>query len=202
MLGHIREAAPEPSKPFAWLDPHDQRMGVFVPVLMGAGLVMSGLAWLIERLARRTAGPALERGLAGQLSALALPDRLVADDDGFALLRRPAIHWGVKKALVILAVAAVAAVGVDMLGDATQTRPDPKRPNSRTELIFRVQTLGQTAGVRGGGTMGRVSGHGVAQGPPAGDDGAGRRPLSHRGATRTRTSRARSHDGLPRRHDP
>jgi hypothetical protein len=92
VLGRIRDTAPEPSKPFAWLDPRDQRMGVFVPVLMGAGMVMSGLAWLIERLARRTAGPALERGLAGQLSALALPDRLLADDDGFALLRRPAIR--------------------------------------------------------------------------------------------------------------
>jgi hypothetical protein len=91
VLGHIRDSAPEPSKPFAWLDPRDQRMGVFVPVLMGAGLVMSGLAWLVERLARRTAGPALEGGLAGQLSALSLPDRLVSDDDRLALLRRPAI---------------------------------------------------------------------------------------------------------------
>jgi hypothetical protein len=91
VLGRIRDTAPEPSKPFAWLDPRDQRMGVFVPVLMGAGMVMSGLAWVIERLARRTAGPALERGLAGQLSALALPDRLLADDDSLALLRRPAV---------------------------------------------------------------------------------------------------------------
>jgi hypothetical protein len=47
----------------------------------------------------------------------------------------------VKRALLILGVAAVASVSVDMIGDATQTRPDPKRPNSRTELVFRVETV-------------------------------------------------------------
>jgi hypothetical protein len=89
VLGHIREAAPEPSKPFAWLDPRNEKLGVFVPVLMGAGMVLSGLAWLVERIARRTAGPVLERGLAGQLHKLAMPDRLIGDDDGLAVLRGP-----------------------------------------------------------------------------------------------------------------
>jgi hypothetical protein len=45
---------------------------VFVPVLMGAGVIMSGLAWVIERLARRTARPTLERGLAARLAPLTL----------------------------------------------------------------------------------------------------------------------------------
>ena len=89
VLGHIRDAAPEPSKPFAWLDPRNEKLGVFVPVLMGAGMVLSGLAWLVERIARRTAGPVLERGLAGQLHALRMPDHLLGDDDGLAVLRGP-----------------------------------------------------------------------------------------------------------------
>ena len=89
VLERLRATAPEPSKPFAWLDPRGEKLGVFVPVLMGAGMVLSALAWLVERLARRTAGPVLERGLAGQLAALAMPDSLLGDDDVLALLRGP-----------------------------------------------------------------------------------------------------------------
>jgi hypothetical protein len=74
VLARIREAAPEPSTPFAWLAPDEARMGVFVPVLMGAGVVLSGVAWLVERLAKATARPTLERGLATRLTALSLPD--------------------------------------------------------------------------------------------------------------------------------
>jgi hypothetical protein len=67
----LQETVPEPSKPFAWLNrPHTN---VFVPVLLGAGVVLSGLAWLVDRLARVTAGPAVESGLARRLSALQPP---------------------------------------------------------------------------------------------------------------------------------
>ena len=43
-----------------------------------------------------------------------------------------------KRAVALLAVAAVAYLGIDMLSDATQTRPDDEHPNSRTELVFHV----------------------------------------------------------------
>jgi hypothetical protein len=83
--------------PFAWLEPDPGRTSVFVPILMGAGFLLSGLAWLVERLARVTARPALERDLAERLSALAppvttlVPDReeLAAHDDPAARLSRP-----------------------------------------------------------------------------------------------------------------
>lgn len=74
VLARLRDAAPPPRDHFAWMQPGTDRMGVFVPILMGAGFVLSGLAWLVERLARRTAGPALERGLATRLSIFSLPD--------------------------------------------------------------------------------------------------------------------------------
>ncbi len=78
VLARIEEAAPEPSRPFAWLaDDAAQRTAVFVPVLMGAGLVLSAIAWGVERLASATARPAMEHGLARRLSALSLPDALV-----------------------------------------------------------------------------------------------------------------------------
>lgn len=74
-LARVREAAPPARDHFAWMQPSADRLGVFVPILMGAGFVLSGLAWLVERVARRTAGPALEQGLAARLSAFALPDQ-------------------------------------------------------------------------------------------------------------------------------
>jgi hypothetical protein len=67
----VREAAPEPRKPFAWLTP--DRTNVFVPVLLGAGVIMSAVAWVVEKLARATAGTSMERGLALRLEPLAPP---------------------------------------------------------------------------------------------------------------------------------
>jgi hypothetical protein len=70
-LRRLRENAPEPAKPFAWLD--RSQMNVFVPVLLGAGVVLSGLAWIVDRVARLTAVPSMERGLVRQLHTLQPP---------------------------------------------------------------------------------------------------------------------------------
>jgi hypothetical protein len=77
-LARIQETAPPPADPFAWLRPRSDQFGVFVPILMGFGVVASGLAWVVERLARATAGPVLERGLAERLRVLAWPDAPLA----------------------------------------------------------------------------------------------------------------------------
>src|SRR3954464_14556383 len=66
-LRAAREA--EPSHPFAWLTPRGERAWFFVPVLLGAGVLLSGLAWVVERIAARTAGPAVDRKLAAALNA-------------------------------------------------------------------------------------------------------------------------------------
>jgi hypothetical protein len=71
-LERIRSSAPPPRPTFAWLGRPEQ-MNVFVPVLMGAGVLLSGIAWVVERLARATVTPVAERGLAAQLDGLALP---------------------------------------------------------------------------------------------------------------------------------
>jgi hypothetical protein len=92
VLARIRETAPPPRDHFEWLSPRSGRMGVFVPVLIGMGVVASGLAWLVERLARATAGPVLERGLAARLGPLAWPaGGLVPSDadDPLAMLDHP-----------------------------------------------------------------------------------------------------------------
>ncbi|MGH9179569.1 MAG: hypothetical protein ACRD0N_13570 [Acidimicrobiales bacterium] len=91
VLARLQESAPPRRDHFAWMQPGADRMGVFVPILMGAGFVLSGLAWLVERVARRTAGPALERGLADRLSVFSLPEQglvpaPVSRDDGRLVL--------------------------------------------------------------------------------------------------------------------
>jgi hypothetical protein len=75
----IQAARPPTRVSFAWLSRPEQ-MNVFVPVLMGAGVLLSGIAWVVERVARATVTPVAEKGLAAQLGTLALPaDGFVSD---------------------------------------------------------------------------------------------------------------------------
>ena len=74
VLSRLQEAAPARRDHFAWMAPRRGELGVFVPVLMGAGVALSAVAWAVERLAGATARPALERGLAARLSRLSLPE--------------------------------------------------------------------------------------------------------------------------------
>lgn len=89
-LERIRSSAPPPRANFAWLSRPEQ-MNVFVPVLMGAGVLLSGIAWAVERLARATAAPVAERALAAQLDGLALPPHgfATAGPEPLDLLRGP-----------------------------------------------------------------------------------------------------------------
>ncbi|WTW94038.1 hypothetical protein OG216_11840 [Streptomycetaceae bacterium NBC_01309] len=40
---------------FAWLTVKPERYGVFIPLLLGAGMLASGIAWVVERVFARTA---------------------------------------------------------------------------------------------------------------------------------------------------
>ena len=133
----IQEAAPEPRVNFDWLRQDADRMSVFVPLLLGAGVVLSGLAWVVERVARATAGPALERGLTLRLSPLTLPA-------GGLLTPAPLPTFAPRSRLVALKAAAVVAVvallgvGYQSLADATQTRPDVVRPGTESTVLVDV----------------------------------------------------------------
>jgi hypothetical protein len=86
----IHAAQPPARVGFAWLS-RPEHMNVFVPVLMGAGVLMSGLAWVVERVARATVSPVAERGLAAQLEGLELPVHgfVTAEHQPLDLLRGP-----------------------------------------------------------------------------------------------------------------
>ena len=91
---HLRDAAgpaPEATPSFAWLQ-DTTRTGVFVPVLLGAGVVLSAVAWVVERIARATVSPVAERALARRLGSLELPQHGLLGStapDPLALLRGP-----------------------------------------------------------------------------------------------------------------
>lgn len=131
-LDALRAGAPPPADRFSWIRDRSGSMQVFLPVLLGAGVLASALAWLVERLARATVAPTLERRLATRLDVLDLPN---------GGLRRPATAPPGPKpsrvrplvaGVVCLALLATGAVGIDRLGDLTQTRPDVMRPGVQT----------------------------------------------------------------------
>jgi hypothetical protein len=90
-LAHLRETAPPRRDHFAWLSPRAGQIGVFVPVLIGMGVVVSAVAWVVERLSRATAQPVLERRLAARLAPLSWPMASLVphETEPVAILSRP-----------------------------------------------------------------------------------------------------------------
>ena len=137
VLARIEDAAPPARKPFAWLDSSSSNLSVFLPFLLGVGALASGLAWVVEQVARRTTTPALERGLAWRLSPLALPEGGLL---GPALGPPPARDRRVVVRSILLPMLAVVVVtlmafgGIDWLGDAIQTRPEVRREGVTTRV--------------------------------------------------------------------
>lgn len=145
VLERLRSTAPEPSKPFEWLDPTSPTTNVFLPFLLGVGAVTSALAWVVEHLARRSAVPLLERRLATALAPLALPAGGLVGYGPVPVPARAPTARG--RALALVTVGLVASVGatglIDLVADAIQTRPDPTEAGVRTTV--EVQLRGATA---------------------------------------------------------
>ena len=121
--GHLRAAQPRPSRHFAWLQESATRHNVFLPVLLGAGVVMSGIAWLVESVARRVAQPALDRPAVAALGRLSFPAGGLLGTEGPPPPRKRRVkRW----MLVPGALVVVVGLGftIDLVADATQTRPD------------------------------------------------------------------------------
>lgn len=141
-LHRLRESAPPPRPVFAWLAP--DRTGVFLPILLGAGVLASALAWVVEGLARATARPVLEERLASRLGALALPAGGLLGPASILAAPPPARRLP-KSGRVGLAVLAAVGLGwgIDALADATQSRPQAERAGIRT--VVEVQLHGEVA---------------------------------------------------------
>jgi hypothetical protein len=139
-LDRIQETAPPPRANFRWLAGGSDQMSVFVPVLMGAGLVVSGIAWLVERLAHATARPVMEQRLAMQLQPLAMPaGGLTSDMPSVAPTYR---SHRARRSFALLICAALMSILVDQLGDLTQTRPDVVPAGSTATVTIEISDNG------------------------------------------------------------
>jgi hypothetical protein len=131
---------------FRWLEDPAERSYVFVPVLMVAGVVLSGLAWMVQKVASATASPA-ERRLAGRLAVLAAPDP-AAPDGSDDLDDLPPLGAGASRgrtarlATVTVVCAALLAALVVGLADLTQTREEEANESEATSVVVRVDLRG------------------------------------------------------------
>lgn len=147
-LEAIRGAAPPPTDRFAWLRDSAGRTNVFLPVLLGAGVLASALAWAVEHVARATLTPVRERRLADGLGVLRPPAGLLVPLQATAL---PARVRPVRRAATVVvagglvALAAVGTIGaVDYAADRLQTRPDVHLAGAET--VLELELFGAVAG--------------------------------------------------------
>ncbi|MGW1951762.1 hypothetical protein ACWCPI_03215 [Streptomyces sp. NPDC001920] len=137
VLTRLREpAAAREEKRFRWLDDPADRAYVFVPVLMVAGVLLSALAWVVQKVASATARPA-ERHLSGRLAVLAAPDP-AASGDLEDLPPLGGIRRTARLAAVTTAGVALLATLVVGLADLTQTRKGEANGHEATSVLLRV----------------------------------------------------------------
>jgi hypothetical protein len=81
-LSVLRSTRPEAPQRFAWLkDAASGQLNVFITFLVGGGVMLSGAAWLVDKLGSKTATPLAEQRLATQLSRIAYPSGGLLLDD-------------------------------------------------------------------------------------------------------------------------
>jgi hypothetical protein len=77
----LRENRPPAPDRFAWLREAGQRTNVFITFLVGGGVLLSAIAWVVDRVAAGTSSPAGEQALARQLSSISYPSGGLLLDD-------------------------------------------------------------------------------------------------------------------------
>lgn len=143
-LARLRQPAVEREEArFRWLEDPADRAYVFVPVLMVTGVVLSGLAWVVQRIASATARPA-ERRLAGRLAVLTAPDPAAPDDleDLPAPAARSSRGRTARVAVVGVLGAALLGALVVGLADLTQTREEERNASEATSVLVQVDMRG------------------------------------------------------------
>jgi hypothetical protein len=126
---------------FRWLGM--DRMNVFIPVLLGANIVVSGIAWLVEHLARSAPAKGRGRTVERDLATLALPlggffelpsGNKAIDDDatpgGLSRVLKP-----VGMLLLISLVIALLALAL-----SGRSRPDANTTGLRSNVVITLDT--------------------------------------------------------------
>ncbi len=81
----VRETRPASPNRFDWLQDSTGQFNVFITFFVGGGVILSGLAWLVDRLAAMTSTPVREHQLARQLSSISYPRASLLVDDATVL---------------------------------------------------------------------------------------------------------------------
>lgn len=126
---------------FEWLRADSGRLGVFVPVLLGTGMILSAVAWLVERIAGLVAGRSVDRSTA-RSAPLHMPLGAGQADpvDGLALPTAAGLSRRRRTAAFLAAVLlAVAGIGVESVRRLTQSVPE-SGTGGRTVLEIAVRT--------------------------------------------------------------
>ena len=77
----LRDTRPAVPDRFAWLKRSAEQSNVFITFLVGGGVILSGVAWVVDRVASKTSTPAGEQKLASQLGPISYPrGGLLVDD--------------------------------------------------------------------------------------------------------------------------
>ncbi|WP_371597456.1 hypothetical protein [Streptomyces sp. NBC_00564] len=144
VLARLRQREPSNDR-FRWLDDPSSHSYVFVPVLMVTGVLLSGLAWLVQRIASVTARPSAERRLAGRLAILAAPDAAgntdLDDLPPIGARRDRGRTVRLVVAGVVGAVLLTALVGA--LAELTQTREEHGNDSEATSVLVRIDMRGK-----------------------------------------------------------
>lgn len=126
--------APE-SPRYPWM--RVDRTGVFIPVLLGAGAIVAGLAFVVEKVAAFVMGDA--RTPSGRLARVAYPGGgLLADTPSTISSRRPRAARLVGAVLGVAVTGAVLVAGVTMLAYYTKSRPDPSERPGTTQVVLHI----------------------------------------------------------------
>ena len=77
----LRETRPPSPDRFAWMRESSRDLNVFITFIIGGGVILSGIAWLVDRLASKTSSPAGEQRLGRQLARISYPSGGLLLDD-------------------------------------------------------------------------------------------------------------------------
>ena len=130
-----------PTRQFDWLREASEGFGVFVPVLIGAGVVLSGVAYMIERVAGLVTGALVDR----RTTQLLEPDLALSDAPAFLPrpgVRREHVSSPLSRAMAwtiaIAVLGLVAAAGINTLAEATQSGEEVLDPTMETTVELTV----------------------------------------------------------------
>jgi hypothetical protein len=126
----LRSTPVERPNPFGWLDQRGHTQ-VFVPVLLGAGAILSAVAYVVERVAEATAVPALDRHLANGLICGTPTTPQERDEPSRTMTMTSTL-------LALVAIGLVGWLGIHALLDATQSRPDVTDRPARTTIDLSI----------------------------------------------------------------